>query len=156
MNFLEELTAEWYEYKGYFVRQNIKFGKRKKGGWTGEMDVIAYNANDRTFLHIETSTDSDTRAKREKKFKKKFLDARRHYMKTFPFKGRLRQLVIVSFRLAMPADINFGKGVEIKTIPQFLKEIVAELSVKDPRKNAIPESYPLLRAIQFSSFFKEK
>lgn len=157
MNFLEELTAEWYEYNGYFVRQNVKFGKNfhGKGGHEGEMDVIAYNPNTDEFLHIETSTDSDTRAKREMRFKRKFKTARVHYPEIFPFKGNhLRQIAIVSFNNSLPPDLNFGDGVEIMTIPRFLRSMVAELSFKDPRRNAIPESYPLLRAIQFGTFFK--
>ena len=34
-NFLEELVAEWYEYKGYFVRRNVRVGPRAKGGYEG-------------------------------------------------------------------------------------------------------------------------
>ncbi|OGD40462.1 hypothetical protein A3I30_00060 [Candidatus Azambacteria bacterium RIFCSPLOWO2_02_FULL_44_14] len=156
MNFLEQLTAEWYEYNGYFVRQNVKFGKRKEGGWRGEMDVIAYNTNNKTSLHIETSTDSNTRAQREKKFKRKFSDAQQYYEEIFHFKSSPKRLAIVSFRMTMPQDLDFGSDIEIKTIPQFIREIVTELSVKDPRADVIPESYPLLRAIQFSAFFGDK
>ena len=58
MNFLEKLAAEWYEYKGYFVRTNVRFGKRPKGGYIGEMDVVAYNPEKQDFVHIETSTDA--------------------------------------------------------------------------------------------------
>lgn len=153
MNFLENLAAEWYEYNGYFVRQNVKFGKRKAGGWKGEMDVIAYNANNKTFLHIETSTDSDARAKRERRFRRKFIDASQYYKEIFHFNGKAKQIAIISFRMSMPKDLNFGNGIEIKTIPQFMREIVTNLSIKDPRKDVISENYPLLRAIQFSSFF---
>lgn len=32
MNYLESLVAEWLEYRGYFVRRNVKVGKRQKGG----------------------------------------------------------------------------------------------------------------------------
>jgi hypothetical protein len=28
VNFLEQLVAEWYEYDGYFIRRNVKVGKR--------------------------------------------------------------------------------------------------------------------------------
>ncbi len=156
MNFLEKLTAEWYQYKGLLVRTNIKFGKnaRGKGGYVGEMDVVAYDPNTKTLLHIETSTDSDTRAKREKRFKRKFEDARRYYLQVFPFKNTLKQIAVVSFRNSVSKDMNFGPGVEIKTIPQFVREIVDELKIKDPRKDAISETYPLLRAIQFSAYFK--
>jgi len=41
MNFLEQLVAEWYEWQGYFVCVNRKYGKRPGGGWTGEADVLA-------------------------------------------------------------------------------------------------------------------
>jgi hypothetical protein len=32
-NYLEQLVAEWYEYKGYFVRRNILVGRLPKGGF---------------------------------------------------------------------------------------------------------------------------
>lgn len=44
MNFLEQLAGEWFTYKGYFVRTNIKRNKRSKGGWDNELDVLAYSA----------------------------------------------------------------------------------------------------------------
>jgi len=28
MNFLEQIVSEWYAYKGYFVKTNIKFGNK--------------------------------------------------------------------------------------------------------------------------------
>lgn len=65
MSFLEQLTSEWYAYKGYFVRTNIKFGKLAKGGWTGEIDVAAYKPQTKEFIHIESSTDADSWNKRK-------------------------------------------------------------------------------------------
>ena len=32
MNHLEQLTAEWYEFRGYFVRRNVQVGRRLKEG----------------------------------------------------------------------------------------------------------------------------
>ncbi len=29
-NHLEQLVSEWYEYQGYFIRRNVKVGKRSK------------------------------------------------------------------------------------------------------------------------------
>ena len=43
MNHLETLTAEWLAYKGYFVRTGVKVGKREKGGWDGELDVVGFH-----------------------------------------------------------------------------------------------------------------
>jgi len=34
INFLEQLAAEWYEFRGYFVRRNVRVGPRPKGGRT--------------------------------------------------------------------------------------------------------------------------
>ena len=42
MNFLEKLVAEWYQYRGYFVKGNVKFGPREQGGYKSEMDVVAF------------------------------------------------------------------------------------------------------------------
>ncbi|MDB5072672.1 MAG: hypothetical protein JWM87_3783 [Candidatus Eremiobacteraeota bacterium] len=42
-NFLEQLVAEWYEYRGYFVRRNVLVGRRSQGGQDGELDIVAFN-----------------------------------------------------------------------------------------------------------------
>lgn len=31
-NYLEQLASEWYEFQGYFVRRNIRVGRRLEGG----------------------------------------------------------------------------------------------------------------------------
>ena len=43
-NHLEDLTAEWLEFNGYFVRKSVLVGRRDKGGWEGELDVVAVHA----------------------------------------------------------------------------------------------------------------
>ena len=30
VNFLEQMVAEWYEFRGYFVRRNVRVGPRPK------------------------------------------------------------------------------------------------------------------------------
>ena len=155
MNFLEQLAAEWYEYSGYFVRTNIKFEKRSRGGWTGEMDIIAYEPKSKKFVHIETSTDSISWPKRRERFNKKFKDAKKHYKEVFPFKGsRLKQIAIVGFNKKQTSE-RFSEKIDIVHIPAFMERITSEVKNKDPQKEAIPESYPLLRAIQYSSFYNK-
>ena len=110
MNFLEQLAAEWYEYDGHFVRTNIRFGPRAKGGYTGEMDVVAYNPNSHELIHIETSTDANSRAEREERFCKKFSDAKKYYLTMFPFKGTFKQVAILGFNDRVH-DLNFGKNI---------------------------------------------
>ena len=152
MNFLEQLAAEWYEYKGYFVRTNIKFGPCARGGYIGEIDVAAYNPTTRELTHIETSTDAYSRGEREKRFRKKFSDAKRHYLEIFPFKGEFKQVAILGFSDRVHT-LNFGEDIVIRSIPEFINEINIKLGKINPAKKAIPESYPLLRAIQHSAFY---
>lgn len=173
MNFLEQLAAEWYQYKGYFVRTNIKFGRnaRGKGGYIGEMDVIAYEPKNMDFIHIEASTDALSLSKRKEKFERKFTDARKYYMEVFPFKEmdmRPRQIAIVGFNLNPASTVNSWESlasdgspwgninIEIIHIPKFFRDINTELRNKNPQSDAIPETYPLLRAIQYSVFYREE
>jgi hypothetical protein len=68
VNFLEQLVAEWYRYTGHFVRTNVRFEKRAKGGWAGEIDVLAYLPQRGNVSHIEISMDADSWPERKKKF----------------------------------------------------------------------------------------
>ncbi|HXF48462.1 MAG TPA: hypothetical protein VNL73_03420 [Verrucomicrobiae bacterium] len=168
MNFLEQLAAEWYEYKGYFVRTNIKFGPLRGGGYAGEMDVVGYKPEAQELIHIETSADSYSWARRKRNFERKFTDARKYYMEIFPFKQmsmKPRQIALVGLNLNPCPEVNSWKssapsgspwegiGIEVLHIPEFLRQINSELRNKNPRNDVIPETYPLLRAIQHSAFY---
>ena len=59
MNHLEQIVGEWYEYSGYFVRRNVLVGKRSKGGYEGELDIVAFNPQTDHLVHIEPSLDAD-------------------------------------------------------------------------------------------------
>ena len=171
MNFLEELASEWYEYRGYFIRTNIKFGRRPRGGYIGEMDVVGYKPETQEFIHSEASTDALTWPKRKEIFERKFTDARKYYMEIFPFKQmdmRPRQIAIVGFNLNPAPAVNSWKSsapagspwgninIEVIHIPKLFQDINAELRNKNPQSDAIPETYPLLRAIQYSVFYSEE
>lgn len=168
MNFLEQLVAEWYGYQGYFVRTNIKFAPRSRGGYGGEMDVICYKPETSEFIYIEASTDAYSWSKRKRRFEKKFTDARENYMSIFPFKQlhiRPRQIALVGFnqnsisqtaswKSLAPNGSPWGNiGIEVIHMPDFLKQINTKLRNQNPQNDAVPETYPLLRAIQYSSFY---
>ena len=150
MYFLEQLVAEWFEYRGYFVRTNIKFGKLGHGGWTGEIDVAAYHPQTREFVHVEASMDSETWPKRKIKFEKKFRGAQSYYEHLFPFpKASNRKVAVVGF--TKPKEKSpLGAGIELVLVPEFVRMICEELRSKDPLKQAIPESMPLLRSMQYA------
>jgi FKBP-type peptidyl-prolyl cis-trans isomerase len=83
-NHLESLVAEWYEFCGYFVRRNVQVGRRSKGGYECELDIVAFHPERRSLVHVEPSLDSDSWAKREARYKKKFEAGRRHIPGLFP------------------------------------------------------------------------
>lgn len=59
-NFLEQLLREWYEYKGYFVRNNVLVGKLDKGGYATELDIVAFHPETKHVVHLEPSMDADS------------------------------------------------------------------------------------------------
>lgn len=155
-NFLEQLTAEYYSHMGYFVRTNVKFGLRKgKGGYKGEMDVLAFRPETLTLLHVETSMDSDSWKKRRDKFQKKFLTAKPYYKKLFTFQiNQIIKIAIVG--LSSPKkSVNFKQGIIVKSVPDFIKEITGYLSRYSPLNQVVPENFPLLRAMQFTIHFNK-
>ena len=71
MNHLEQLVSEWLSYSGYFVRTSVRVGPRARGGFEGELDVVGLHPGRRHLLHVECSSDADSWAERETKFRKK-------------------------------------------------------------------------------------
>lgn len=170
MNFLEQLAAEWYQYKGYFVRTNLRFGRNAsgKGGHIGEIDVVAYEPKNEDFIHLEASTDALSWSKRKEIFEKKFTNARKYYLEIFPFKRmdiEPKQIALVGFNLnpspettswkSSPPDKSPWRDIKIEVIhlPKFFQEISTELKNKNPQRGAISETLPLLRAIQYAMFY---
>lgn len=154
-NFLEQLVAEYYSHMGYFVRTNVKFCPRKRGGYEGEMDVIAFHPVSLTLLHIETSMDSESWEKRREKFQKKFSTAQPYYRKIFKFKiNKIEQMAIVGLSIPKKSP-DLWNVVPVKYVPYFIGEITDYLSQYNPLNQAIPENFPLLRAMQFAIHFGE-
>lgn len=153
MYFLEQLVSEWYGYKGYFVRNNVKFGKRARGGYEGEMDVVAFDTKKNTLIHLEVSTDSFPWPKRRRNLQKKFETASNYYDTIFDVKfTSVKKIAIVSFHTPK-SHVDLGNNIQLITIPQWIKTITEEIKNLQPTKTAIPEGYPLLRAIQFAIWY---
>ncbi|MCE5254186.1 MAG: hypothetical protein LLG45_08295 [Actinomycetia bacterium] len=66
-NHLESLVAERYEFNGYFVCRNVRVGRRPKGGYECELDVVAFNPEKGALVHIEPSLDADNWQERERR-----------------------------------------------------------------------------------------
>jgi len=58
MNHLEKLTRQYYDWKGYLVKGNVKVGRLDHGGWAGELDIVAYHPLTEHLVHIEPSMDT--------------------------------------------------------------------------------------------------
>lgn len=151
MNHLETLTAEWLDYSDYFVRTAVKVGKRERGGWNGELDVVGFHPGRRHFLHVECSIDSHSWEKREKSFKRKFAMGREHAPSLFSgmvLPSALDQVVVHGLASAADQHRELGGG-RLVTSQELTAEIVSGIPATS-WKNAVPEKFPLLRTLQFA------
>lgn len=152
MNFLESLAAEWYEYTGHFVRTNVRTGKRAAGGWDGELDVLAYDPKSKTLKHVELSSDALSWEKRRERFlTKKFVLDDAEYAEVFglPFE-KVERIVVVGTGQEAKFDLDWGRGIRVILIPQFIQLVAASLRGVNPMSEAVPEGFGLLRAVQFT------
>lgn len=154
----ENLLIEYYEWRGFIVRHNQKVGKRAKGGWEMELDVIAYDPSNNIILHLEPSLDGDSWEKREMRFKKKF-EAGRKYIaqQVFPWIPSETNIEHIAILVQAGPNRRNLAGASVKTVDEMIAEI--RNAVKNAglvSKAAIPEQYPLLRTIQFvvSGYYK--
>lgn len=148
MNHLKSLATEWLDYNGYFVRTGVRVGKRPKGGWSGELDVVALHPERRHFLHVECSSDAWTWGHREAVFKRKFEIGGTHGRELFSgldLPAALDQVVLHGFAGAPERHRDLGGG-RLVTAQELVAEILGALPPS--AKSAVPEKYPLLRTLQ--------
>ena len=155
LNHLEQFVAEWLEYSGYFVRRNVKVGKREKGGYGGELDVVALHPRQKRLLHYEMSTDTDSWPERERSFGKTFDAGRRHIPGLFEglaLPNRIEQYAV--FLYGSDANHKTVGGGTVLMMDDFLKEMVSVLRTKRIAKGIVPEQYPLLRVLHLACEFR--
>ena len=156
-NYLEQLVAEWYEYSGYFVRSNSRTRKRQKGGWDIELDVLAYSPSDQRLIHIETSGDANSWQERKERFlKKKFILSHKEYESLIGSSVHAIEKIAIVGWSSTKSDLNWGDDIKVVLIPQLLEEITTKLRDTSPLKQAVPESFPLLRAMQMALAFEKR
>lgn len=155
-NYLEQLIAEWYEYQGYFVRRNVLVGKRAKGGYECELDVVAYHPEKVRLLHIEPSMDAASWDKREQRYRKKF-EAGRTYIPDL-FRGmelppEIEQIAVLVF--ASKQNHQTLGGGKLVLAHELLEEIFSDLKFKHLSSSAIPEHLSILRSFQFVTEYRD-
>lgn len=70
------------------------------------------------------------------------------------FREKVRKIAVCGFSFAS-RNLKWG-DIEVRSNREFFNEIYEGLSRKDPMREAVPESYPLLRAIQMSAWATKK
>src|SRR6266404_5836378 len=85
MSHLETLIFEYLEWRGFLLRKNVKVGRRVRGGWEMELDIVGYNPKSGALVHYEPSLDALPWPKREMRYKKKFEAAQKYlFTEIFP------------------------------------------------------------------------
>lgn len=150
MNHLEQLVSEWYEYRGYFVRRNVRVEKRTAGGYEGELDVVALHPESKHLVHIETSMDALSWERREDRFKRKFALGRKYVPALFSgmsVPSDIEQIVLLGY--GGKGGRTTLAGAKILLIAELLGEVFVRLRSTSMHREAIPEQYPLLRTLHF-------
>ena len=150
-NHLESLVAEWYEFRGYFVRRNVQVGKRPKGGYECELDVVAFHPEQRSLVQIEPSLDANNWEKREDRYLKKFKAGRKYIPELFPgmaIPEHIDQIALFVYGGSKSRE-RIAKG-RVVFIRDFMEEIRAGIRDRKVARAAIPERFPLLRTLQFA------
>ena len=152
MSHLESLIAEYLEWQGFLIRRNIKIGRRPRGGWEMESDVVGFHPHSGSLVHYEPSLDALTWDVREARYKKKFEMARKYMFtelfSSLPQSTHIEQIAIF---ITTHAGRDSIAGAKIMSIDELMSEIRSEVTRCGPMiKNAISEQYPLLRTIQMS------
>ncbi len=152
-NFLEQLVAEWYEYQGYFVRRNVHVGKLATGGFAGELDVVVFQPETREVVHVESSMDADSWQKRQLRFAKKFAVGKKYIPTLFSaFKiceKDIKQIALFGITTkGGPKEIGGGT---VDFASDLLIRVLNRLKRAPVTSQAVPESFPILRAMQFIS-----
>ena len=152
MSHLENLIAEYYDWKGYLIKRNIKVGKLTHGGWEMELDVIAFDPHTDHLIHLEPSIDAQSWATREERFTKKFTAARKYiFSEVFTWLDSSMEVEQVAVLISHPKGRDSLAGGKIISIDELLAEIREKvISCGIVAKNAIPEQYLLLRTLQLS------
>ena len=148
MYHLETLIRQFYEWQGYLVRGNVNVGRRSRGGWEGELDVVAYHPESKHLIHIEASLDGYPWDKKEVRFKKKFQCGKKYIDEVFPWldkpSSKLDQVAII-----VRSSRDKVGGARVELVNDFMGRVKKKIEGEGVMiKNAIPEQYGLLRTIQ--------
>jgi hypothetical protein len=156
-NYLEQLVAEWYEYRGYFIRRNVWVGRRAKGGYDCELDIVGFHPETKHLIQVEPSMDSASWAVREDRYAKKFTAGRKHIPNLFSgmdIPKDVEQIALIVY--CSPTTRRTLGGGRLVHVSAFLREIYAHIGQKGISSEIIPEQFTILRSFQFTAEYRTK
>jgi hypothetical protein len=154
-NFLEQIVAEWYEIRGYFVRRNVNVGLREtKGGYEAELDVVAFNPVDKHLVHVEPSMDADSWTERERRFRKKFAAGQKHISQLFTGFGELPPVEPIAL-FVFGSDVQHKEigGGRVMMMQELMSDIRRYLEQRSIQSKAVPEQFVILRSLLFAAHY---
>ncbi len=149
-NYLEQLAAEWYEYRGFFVRRQLMVGPKAAGGFEGELAILAVHLERGDVVQVEPSMDAHSWEKREKRYQARFELGRRFIPGLIGGKNRnwrLRQVALVG--LGSSTNHPGLGGDEVHSLGEFLAQILGAFRGGELAGQPVPQQYPILRTLQF-------
>ena len=147
INTIEQVVAEWYDLRGYFIRRNIMRPNPPRG--QTDLDVVAFHPNTRHMIHIEGSTASERWSAVKLKMEAKFPLDRAYLARLYPDLP-LEQLLVYYRRVP---DEHLDSGIRILAFPDLLSEIRAYLKTHRLDERKVPEAFPLLRVLHHAAQF---
>lgn len=165
MNYHEQLISEYFRVRGWFVETNPKVGRssttarnQSTGGWDGELDVVAFDPASGEIQHWESSLMAGSWEAREQRCRKKF-ELGKAQLRDVPQFSHLSDEQVANVKqfallTSVPAGQSSGMpfaGGTLIAMDDFQAEVNSWVLKRGVvRASAIPESFPLLRALQFA------
>jgi hypothetical protein len=149
MNFLQQLTSEWLEYRGYFVRRHVRVESPDKGVADCELDVVAFHPETQHLLQVEPSMDASTRRVRTQRYQRKFEAGLAHIPTMFEALVPVRQVDQVAlFGYGNRESHATLAGGRILFVDELIDEIRRTLRDRPALGGDVSERFACLRTIQ--------
>ena len=150
MEHLEQLAREWYEYQGYFVRQDLWVGLESDGSYECELDVVAFHPLHRHVVQIEPSFDLLPADEKERHFRTKFDAGKKYLHRMFGSAAGLHVEQVELIASAGHAEHPTMGGGRVLLVSELLSQILRRLAELDPTSAPVPEQWPLIRTLQWA------
>jgi hypothetical protein len=156
VEYLEQLTTEWYEYRGYFVHRDLWVGLASDGSYECELDVVAFHPTRHHLVHIEPSLDLLSWKDREQHFQLKFDAGKKYLHRMFGAEPHLQieQIALIVSGDELPR--HSIAGGKIVRLPDLLADILKALSRFDMSESLVPDQWPLIRTLQFVAAYRDQ